>query len=125
MLLLLFIGLSLCVASPSPAHAQSYDQTCCTEVDYAIDSVGLPYDFHNIAWRESRDIPTAGYPYTCGPFQFLSSTAWNMQYVPTSSRFGNGYGYTCAELTNPWTAAVAAKELYLYLDYSPWMLTVS
>lgn len=121
LLLLLVSGLSLLFAAP--AYAQSYDLEPYNEVDYAIDAVGLPYAFHDIAWRESGDDPYATNGYTCGPFQFLVDSAWRMQYVPTSSRYGNGYGYTCAELTDPYTAAVAAKELYEYAGYSPWVLT--
>lgn len=119
--LLAIAVLALVVASP--AQAQTYDPEPYNSVDYAIDAVGLPPIFHDIAWRESGDNPLATNGYTCGPFQFLASSAWGMQYVPTSSRYGNGYGYTCAELTDPYTAAVAAKELYDYAYLSPWVLT--
>lgn len=80
-----------------------------TEVDAAIDSVGLPYVFHAIAQRESNDIPTAvnSWSGACGAFQFLPSTAWAM-------------GYTCWELMDPWVAAIAAKELYYIAGLSPW-----
>jgi len=83
------------------------------DVDAAIDAVGLPAIFHDIAWRESGDDPYAVNPYSgaCGPFQFLPSTAAD-------------YGYTCADLTDPYTAARAALELYHDYGLSPWAATV-
>lgn len=116
LLVVCVLALFVCHGSqPEEAHAYS-------RVDAAIDYHGLPYVFHFIAWRESHDNPFAVNEWSgaCGPFQFLPSTAWNMQYIPTSSRFGNGYGYTCAELTNPYTAALAAKELWWVSGLSPW-----
>ena len=83
-----------------------------SDVDAAIDAVGLPYIFHDIAWRESGDDPTAVNPYSgaCGPFQFLPSTAAYM-------------GYSCYDLYDPYTAAQAAYELYLLEGLSPWAAT--
>lgn len=91
-----------------PAQAQGY----YTEVDAATDAHGLPPIFHYITWRESRDNPYAVNPYSgaCGPYQFLPSTAAY-------------YGFSCYELTDPWTAAYAAKLLYLDYGLSPWALT--
>src|SRR5215217_5407472 len=91
----------------APASAAPY-----TEVDAAIDSVGLPPIFHTIAWRESGDNPYVVNPYSgaCGPFQFLPSTAWE-------------YGYTCYELQDPYIAADAAYELWWDYGLSPWALT--
>ena len=81
-------------------------------VDAAIDAVGLPAAFHVIAWRESGDDPYAVNPISgaCGPFQFLPSTA-------------AAYGYTCFDLTDPYTAALAALELYEDYGFSPWVAT--
>lgn len=100
------------LAAPA-AQAQSYDYGYgYTEVDAAIDSVGLPYFFHAIAQRESNDDPFAVNVYSgaCGPFQFLPSTA-------------AAYGYTCYDLQDPYTAAYAALELYNDMGTSPWALT--
>jgi len=84
-----------------------------SDVDAAIDAVGLPAVFHDIAYRESGDDPYAVNPYSgaCGPFQFLPSTAAD-------------YGYTCADLTDPYTAARAALVLYQDYGLSPWTATV-
>ena len=81
-------------------------------VDAAIDAVGLPPIFHTIAARESGDDPYAVNPYSgaCGPFQFLPSTAASL-------------GYTCADLTDPYTAAEAALALYNRDGLSPWAAT--
>ena len=81
-------------------------------VDAAIDAVGLPPIFHTIAARESGGDPYAVNPYSgaCGPFQFLPSTAASM-------------GYTCADLTDPYTAAEAALALYNRDGLSPWAAT--
>lgn len=82
-------------------------------VDAAIDAVGLPAVFHTIAARESGDDPYAVNPVSgaCGPFQFLPSTAASM-------------GYSCDQLTDPYTAATAALELYNRDGLSPWSATV-
>ena len=81
-------------------------------VDAAIDAVGLPPIFHTIAARESGGDPYAVNPYSgaCGPFQFLPSTAASL-------------GYTCADLTDPYTAAEAALALYNRDGLSPWAAT--
>lgn len=81
-------------------------------VDASIDAVGLPPIFHTIAARESGDDPHAVNPYSgaCGPFQFLPSTAASL-------------GYTCADLTDPYTAAEAALALYNRDGLSPWAAT--
>jgi hypothetical protein len=81
-------------------------------VDAAIDAVGLPPIFHTIAARESGGDPYAVNPYSgaCGPFQFLPSTAASL-------------GYSCAELTDPYTAAEAALALYEREGLSPWSAT--
>jgi hypothetical protein len=81
-------------------------------VDTAIDAVGLPPIFHTIAARESGGDPYAVNPYSgaCGPFQFLPSTAASL-------------GYTCADLTDPYTAAEAALALYNRDGLSPWAAT--
>jgi hypothetical protein len=81
-------------------------------VDAAIDAVGLPPIFHTIAARESGDDPYAVNPYSgaCGPFQFLPSTAASL-------------GYSCADLTDPYTAAEAALALYNRDGLSPWAAT--
>ena len=81
-------------------------------VDAAIDAVGLPPIFYTIAARESGDDPYAVNPYSgaCGPFQFLPSTAASI-------------GYTCADLTDPYTAAEAALALYNRDGLSPWAAT--
>jgi len=81
-------------------------------VDAAIDAVGLPPIFHTIAARESGGDPYAVNPYSgaCGPFQFLPSTA-------------AGLGYSCADLTDPYTAAEAALALYDRDGLSPWAAT--
>ena len=81
-------------------------------VDAAIDAVGLPSIFHTIAARESGGDPYAVNPYSgaCGPFQFLPSTAASL-------------GYTCADLTDPYTAAEAALALYNRDGLSPWAAT--
>ena len=81
-------------------------------VDAAIDAVGLPPIFHTIAARESGGDPYAVNPYSgaCGPFQFLPSTAASL-------------GYTCADLTDPYTAAEAALALYNRDGLSPWSAT--
>lgn len=112
-----FILLCLCVAlsigHTSEAKAYGYyDYYDYTEVDAAIDYYGLPPIFHDIAWRESRDNPYAinPYSYACGPFQFLPSTAAY-------------YGYSCWDLTDPYVAAYAARELYWDYGLSPWALT--
>lgn len=88
------------------------DAKAYSEVDAAIDSVGLPPIFHDIAQRESGDDPYAVNPYSgaCGPFQFLPSTAYE-------------YGYTCYDLQDPYVAAYAAYELYNDYGLSPWSLT--
>jgi hypothetical protein len=77
-------------------------------VDAAIDAVGLPPIFHTIAARESGNDPYAVNPYSgaCGPFQLLPSTATSL-------------GYSCAELTDPYTAAEAALALYNRDGLSP------
>jgi Transglycosylase SLT domain len=81
-------------------------------VDAAIDAVGLPPIFHTIAARESGGDPYAVNPYSgaCGPFQFLPSTAASL-------------GYTCSDLTDPYTAAEAALALYNRDGLSPWAAT--
>jgi Transglycosylase SLT domain len=81
-------------------------------VDAAIDAVGLPPIFHTIAARESGGDPYAVNPSSgaCGPFQFLPSTAASL-------------GYTCADLTDPYTAAEAALALYNRDGLSPWAAT--
>lgn|SRR5215217_361081 len=81
-------------------------------VDAAIDAVGLPPIFHTIAARESGGDPYAVNPYSgaCGPFQFLPSTAASL-------------GYSCADLTDPYTAAEAALALYNRDGLSPWAAT--
>ena len=81
-------------------------------VDAAIDAVGLPPIFHTIAARESGGDPYAVNPYSgaCGPFQFLPSTAASL-------------GYSCADLTDPYTAAEAALALYNRDGLSPWSAT--
>jgi hypothetical protein len=81
-------------------------------VDAAIDAVGLPPIFHTIAARESGGDPYAVNPYSgaCGPFQFLPSTAASL-------------GYTCTDLTDPYTAAEAALALYNRDGLSPWAAT--
>ena len=81
-------------------------------VDAAIDAVGLPPIFHTIAARESGGDPYAvnSYSGACGPFQFLPSTAASL-------------GYTCADLTDPYTAAEAALALYNRDGLSPWAAT--
>jgi len=81
-------------------------------VDAAIDAVGLPPIFHTIAARESGGDPYAVNPDSgaCGPFQFLPSTAASL-------------GYTCADLTDPYTAAEAALALYNRDGLSPWAAT--
>ena len=81
-------------------------------VDAAIDAVGLPPIFHTIAARESGGDPYAVNPYSgaCGPFQLLPSTAASL-------------GYTCADLTDPYTAAEAALALYNRDGLSPWAAT--
>jgi len=81
-------------------------------VDAAIDAVGLPPIFHTIAARESGGDPYAVNPYSgaCGPFQFLPSTAASL-------------GYSCADLTDPYTAAEAALALYDRDGLSPWAAT--
>lgn len=91
-----FFSLVLGLGVADSAEAQAY-----SEVDAAIDGVGLPYVFHVIAWNESGDNPYVVNPWSgaCGPFQFLPSTAWSL-------------GYTCGMLTNPWIAARAAMKLY-------------
>jgi Transglycosylase SLT domain len=88
--------LFLAVGEPREAEAQAY-----SEVDAAIDSVGLPPIFHTIAWNESGDNPYVINPVSgaCGPFQFLPYIAGHL-------------GYTCGMLTNPWIAAEAALALY-------------
>lgn len=98
---------ALVLMLPNDAKAQSY-----TEVDAAIDYHGLPAIFHDIAERESGDDPYVVNVYSgaCGPFQFLPSTA-------------AVYGYTCYDLTDPYTAAYAAKLLYYDYGLSPWSLT--
>lgn len=120
---LLFALLCLCMAgsagaSPAQAYAGAYHPYAYTEVDAAIDAVGLPAIFHQIAYRESGDNPSAVNPYSgaCGAFGFLPSTAAMM-------------GYNCYELTDAYTSARAAYELYVYyqsLGYTglePWVLT--
>lgn len=89
-----FFSVVLALAVPDEAQAYS-------EVDAAIDGVGLPPIFHTIAWNESGDNPYAVNPFSgaCSAFQFMPSTAWSL-------------GYTCGMLTNPWIAAQAALELY-------------
>jgi hypothetical protein len=81
-------------------------------VDAAIDAVGLPPIFHTIAARESGGDPYAVNPYSgaCGPFQFLPFTAASL-------------GYSCADLTDPYTAAEAALALYNRDGLSPWAAT--
>ncbi len=81
-------------------------------VDAAIDAVGLPPIFHTIAAHESGGDPYAVNPYSgaCGPFQFLPSTAASL-------------GYSCADLTDPYTAAEAALALYNRDGLSPWAAT--
>ena len=81
-------------------------------VDAAIDAVGLPPIFHTIAARESGGDPYAVNPYSgaCGPFQFLPSTAASL-------------GYSCADLTDPYTAAEAALALDNRDGLSPWAAT--
>ena len=98
------LGASVLYSKEAEASTVPY-----TEVDAAIDSVGLPYVFHYIAQRESNDIPTAVNPYSgaCGAFQFLPSTAWAM-------------GYTCWDLMDPYMAAAAAYDLYLQAGLAPW-----
>jgi len=127
-LMLLGTTVLLALLLASPGSAQAYPgyagYSAYTPVDSAIDAAGLPPVFHSIAERESGDNPYAVNPYSgaCGPFQFLPSTAYGMNYVPTSSRYMRG-GYTCAELTDPYVAAQAALELYRYMGLSPWSLT--
>jgi len=120
---LLFALLCVCMAgsagaSPAQAYVGAYSPYAYTEVDAAIDYYGLPPIFHQIAYRESGDNPSAVNPYSgaCGAFGFLPSTAAMM-------------GYNCYELTDAYTSAKAAKELYDYylslgLDpLQPWALT--
>ena len=97
------------VLGSKEAEAQAY----YTEVDAAIDAVGLPPIFHDIAWLESGDDPTAVNPASgaCGPFQFLPSTAWDM-------------GYSCWDLQDPYTAAYAALELYSIAGLQPWSASI-
>lgn len=103
---------ALCMAAPANAQPYAYGYGAYTEVDAAIDSVGLPPIFHYIAERESGDNPYAVNPYSgaCGPFQFLPSTAATM-------------GTNCYALTDPNHAAQKAYELYLQMGLSPWSLT--
>lgn len=97
---------------PPDCSGYSSGYSGASSVDAAIDSVGLPPVFHAIAERESGDNPYAVNPVSgaCGPFQFLPSTA-------------AAYGYTCYELTDPYTAATAAKQLYNDSGLAPWSLT--
>ena len=100
------------VVPPECGSGSSAVAGSTSSVDAAIDAVDLPYAFHGIAWRESGDDPYAVNPYSgaCGPFQFLPSTA-------------AAYGYTCSDLTDPYTAAQAALELYNDYGFSPWAAT--
>lgn len=111
----LFVALvALCMAATAaPAHAQGYyGYDGYTEVDAAIDAVGLPSVFHAIAERESGDNPYAVNPDSgaCGPFQFMPETAYYM-------------GTNCYALSDPYHAAEKAYELYLQMGLSPWSLT--
>ncbi len=100
------------VVPPSCGGGSASEASGAGSVDAAIDAVGLPPMFHTIAARESGDDPYAVNPYSgaCGPFQFLPSTAASM-------------GYTCADLTDPYTAAEAALALYNRDGLSPWAAT--
>jgi hypothetical protein len=109
----LFVALAgFCMAAPANAQPYGYGYGAYTEVDAAIDSVGLPPIFHYIAERESGDNPYAVNPYSgaCGPFQFMPETAY---YMDTN----------CYALTDPYFAAQKALELYQQMGLSPWSLT--
>jgi soluble lytic murein transglycosylase-like protein len=94
--------------APASDAGSSYGSSTGS-VDAAIDAVGLPPVFHSIAAAESGGDPYAVNPSSgaCGPFQFLPSTAAS-------------YGYTCADLTDPYVAAQAALALYHDSGLSPW-----
>ena len=100
------------VVPPSCGGDFASEASGAGSVDAAIDAVGLPPIFHTIAARESGGDPYAVNPYSgaCGPFQFLPSTAASL-------------GYTCADLTDPYTAAEAALALYNRDGLSPWAAT--
>jgi hypothetical protein len=100
------------VVPPSCGGGFASEASGAGSVDAAIDAVGLPPIFHTIAARESGDDPYAVNPYSgaCGPFQFLPSTAASL-------------GYSCADLTDPYTAAEAALALYNRDGLSPWAAT--
>ena len=100
------------VVPPTSCGSEDAGAGSAGSVDAAIDAVGLPPIFHTIAARESGGDPYAVNPYSgaCGPFQFLPSTAASL-------------GYTCADLTDPYTAAEAALALYNRDGLSLWGAT--
>ena len=107
-LALLFVVGVFALILASPAHAQAAGGDYTT-VDHAIDSAGLPYVFHYIAWRESGDNPYAINEYSgaCGWPQI-------MPYVAAS------YGYSCWDLMDPYIAARLTREIYYDAGLAPW-----